>query len=117
MSEAGAGERFFGGPAQWLPRRASQRRDNSASPEFIYLMGSDKPVLDPIDRPLGPGESTEVFVGTDGSDPRGGTLLTRKGDFLWRVHLRRGLVRVKGRDVPAAAVIGVAFSGRDVQGG
>jgi hypothetical protein len=117
LLEAGAGERFFGGPAQWVPRSLPGRRNNSAAAEFIYLMGSDKPVVDPIDRNLDPGVSTEVFVCTDGSDPRSRTLLTRKGDFLWRVHLRRGLVRVKDRDVPAAAVIGVRFNGRDIKDG
>jgi DNA-directed RNA polymerase subunit RPC12/RpoP len=116
LLEAGPGLRFFGGPATWQPRRPASR-DIVAAPEFIYLMRGDKPVADPIDRPLGPGESSEVFVCTDGNDPRSAALLHHRGDFLWRVHLRRGLVRVSGRDVPAAAVIGVAFTDRDIGDG
>jgi DNA-directed RNA polymerase subunit RPC12/RpoP len=116
LLEAGPGRRFFGGPAEWRPRPAPAR-NNSARPEFIYLMGGDKPVEDPIDHRLGPGERTRVFVCTDGNDTRTAGLAARKGDFLWRVHLRRGLVRVREHDVPAAAVVGVAFTDRDIGGG
>jgi hypothetical protein len=117
LLEVRPGERFFGGPARWCPRPSSERRDKSAAAEFIYLMGRDKPLPNQIDRILGPGETSELFVCTDPSDPRASDLGSRNGEFLWRVHLRRGLVRVKGRDVPAAAIIGVPFNGRDVGGG
>ena len=114
LLEAGS-TRFYGGPAEWRPRDQSAR-NNKVRPEFIYLMSGEKPVADPVDRPLGPGESAEVFVCTDGSDPRSAGLVNRKGKFLWRVHVRRGLVNVLGRDVPAAAVVGVAFADRDIGG-
>jgi hypothetical protein len=55
-------------------------------------------------------------VCTDGNDPRANELIRHRGDFFWRVEVRRGLVRVRDRDVPAAAVIGVAFTDRDVGG-
>jgi hypothetical protein len=120
LLEAGSGRRFFGGPAAWRPRRSSPR-NNDAPAEFIYLMSGDKPVENPVDRPLGPGESSQAFVCTDGDDPRAGELANYQGNFLWRVQVRRGLVRVRGRDgreheVPAAAVVGVVFSGKDVGG-
>jgi hypothetical protein len=115
LLDAGRGIRFFGGPAEWHPL-ATSARSNEPAPEFIYLMGGDKPVANTIDRALGPGENTEVCVCTDGNDPRASALVRHSGEFMWRVHLRRGLVRVRGRDVPAAAVVGVAFTERDIGG-
>jgi DNA-directed RNA polymerase subunit RPC12/RpoP len=112
LLEAGPKLRFYGGPAEWRPR--SHARNINAPPEFIYLMGGEHPVADPIDRPLGAGETSEVFVCTDGNDPRTTELARYRGEFLWRVHVRRGLVRVLDREVPAAAVVGVVFSDRDV---
>jgi DNA-directed RNA polymerase subunit RPC12/RpoP len=116
LLEAGPGRRIFGGPAEWHPRPASRRND-SAPPEFIYLVDGNKAVIDPVDRALGPGEATEVFVCTDGNDPRSVEMTRLKGNFLWRVHVRRGLVRIHGRDMPAAAVVGVVFSDRDIGDG
>jgi hypothetical protein len=110
--DAGPGRQFYGGPAEWRPRPSA--RNIGALPEFIYLMGQNQEIEDPIDRPLAAGESTQVFVCTDGNDPRTAELAGYRGNFLWRVHLRRGLVRVLGRDVPAAAVVGVLFSDREV---
>jgi DNA-directed RNA polymerase subunit RPC12/RpoP len=115
LLDAGPDLRFFGGPAEWRPKRMLDR-NNSAAPEFIYLMGGDKPFLDPIDRALNPGEAVEAFVCTDGNDPRATKLVHRRGAFLWRVHVRRGLVRVQARDVPAAAVVGVTFTDRQIEG-
>jgi DNA-directed RNA polymerase subunit RPC12/RpoP len=114
--EAGSGVRFFGGPAAWQPNR-ELARNNSPPPEFIYLMRGDQAEPDPIDHVLDPGESCEVFVCTDGNDPRTDALLHRRGDFLWRVQVRRGLVSVKDKEVPAAAVIGIAFTDRDINDG
>jgi hypothetical protein len=115
LLEAGPGRRFFGGPAEWRPHSPSPR-NLRAPPEFVYLAGVAGPVRDPVDRELGPGESAEAFVCTDGDDPRAAELARYRGEFLWRVHLRRGLVPVAGREVPAAAVVGVAFTGREVGG-
>jgi DNA-directed RNA polymerase subunit RPC12/RpoP len=115
LLEAGKGQRFYGGPAEWRPRHTLQR-NNDAAAEFIYLLGSDKPIEDPIDHTLDPGETADVFVCTDGNDPRSDELVHRTGEFLWRVHVRRGLVRVRGQDIPAAAVLGVAFNDREIGG-
>jgi hypothetical protein len=110
--DAGPGRQFYGGPAEW--RRRSPARDIGAPPEFIYLMGKNQEIEDPIDRRLDPGESTEVFVCTDGNDPRTAKLASYHGEFSWRVNLRRGLVRVLDWDVPAQAVVEVLFSDREV---
>lgn len=34
--------------------------------------------------------------------------------LVWRVQVRRGLVRVEGKDVPATTVIGIEFTARDI---
>jgi hypothetical protein len=63
----------------------------------------------PFDGVLRPGEEEVVRLETD---PKYKARLERgldrpAGEILWRVHVRRGFVRVKGKDVSATAVVGV----------
>jgi hypothetical protein len=97
---------FYGGPANWYPRdRNPGKRLNR---EWVE---GRKDVLDLVD----PGKAIDTFVCTDGNDERVSLALSDyKGPLLWRVHVRRGLVRVRGKDVPATAVIGIPFSERDI---
>lgn len=108
-------ETFFGGPAKWVPLTAARREPRE------WLQGRQN-----VDRDgLGPGEEAETFVATDAWNPAVGRHLfgvdpdgdpagkPYQGKLLWRVQLRRGLVKVKGKTVPATAVIGVEFSARD----
>jgi phage FluMu protein Com len=44
------------------------------------------------------------------------TIVKSGDDFTWRVHVRRGFVRVDNRDVSATMVIGVDFSSTDIEG-
>lgn len=113
LLEAGPRRRYYGGPATWRPHRPSPREEGDP-PEFVYRFEGPKPVRNPIDRPLDPGQSVELFVCTDGDDPAVAELARYRGDLLWRIHVRRGLVRVQDQDVPAAAVVGVAFTDRDI---
>jgi hypothetical protein len=104
---------FFGGPARWLPLNRP-RRDNTYR-EWVEGRVNTDPVG------LRPGEATETFVCTDGGNPAVARVLfgsdadgkrvgkPYRGELLWRVHLRRGLITHKGRRLPAACVIGVAF--------
>ena len=109
LLEAGDGHRFYGGPADWYPRgdreharaRIEGRKD---SPEVLQ-----------------PGEEKEMFVCTDGSDPKAVSFLFGEGrkppyhgSFLWRVRVRRGLARVRDKDYPCTAVIGVRFRDSDI---
>lgn len=76
--------------------------------------------------PLGPGQEGEVFVcvsppslRTDISDFGKTLKLLEPGEkCLWRVQLRRGLVKFKANDqdveMSCTAVIGVEFNGRDI---
>jgi hypothetical protein len=113
LLEAGP-DRLYGGPAHWYPRGS---RD-AGKREWV----EGRKDFDPDG--LAPGAEQETFVCTDGSDPRALRVLfgagrqgPYKGPMLWRVQVRRGLYEYRGRRVPAAAVVGVAFDSRDVGGG
>ena len=70
-----------------------------------------------IDRKeLKPGEEVDTFICTDYKDHIGRALENYTGDLLWRVQVRRGLIRVRDRDISATAVIGVEFRTQDVEG-
>ena len=114
LLEAGA-RRYYGGPAEWNQEPDRTVRGDQPLPERVSLLDvPDAPWEDPVDRPLEPGESVEAFVCTDPTDPATAGLARHQGDFLWRVHIRRGLVEVRGLKVPAAAVLGIEFTDRDV---
>jgi hypothetical protein len=95
--------RFFGGPANWYPRNS---RDYW--PEWVAETD--------YGRELKPGEEMKTFVCTDGDDEELVKELDRyHGPLLWRVQLRRGLVRVGEREFPTTTVIGVEFTDQDVE--
>jgi hypothetical protein len=94
--------RFYGGPLDW-----------SRKNEFIEGQK--------VNTELKPGEEMQTFVCTDPyeSEDAAKELAGYQGPLLWRVQLRRGLVRwtTKGgaeRDDPATAVVGVEFDAGDV---
>jgi phage FluMu protein Com len=95
MVEAGQ-NRFYGGPAHFGARE----------PEAIE--GSN------FDKELAPGESGQFLVCTNSFDDAAQKLSKHTGPLLWRVQLRRGLVRYRDKDYSATAVIGVEFSDKDV---
>jgi hypothetical protein len=109
--EAGLGRRFFGGPAKWR-RRGSGGALTSI--ERVCRLVGDEPISNNIDQLLEPGQAVEHFVCIDGDDARVEELEQFRGEFLWRVHLRRGLVQVLDKEVPAAAVVGVIFRKREI---
>jgi hypothetical protein len=107
-------KRFYGGPAQWYPRGDKKNRR-----EWVEGRKAVEPEL------LQPGEEKEFFVCTDGQDPKAVLTLFGEnkgekirapyhGSFLWRVRVRRGLVSILGKDVPATAVVGVRFTDKEV---
>jgi hypothetical protein len=115
--EAGP-QRFFGGSADWAPLVPSGGNDRARRE---WLEGRGNFDLDGLQ----PGQEMESYVCTDGFDPATAEYLfgvdqdnqlvkpPYRGDFLWRVHLRRGVIDYKGRPKPATAVIGVPFTDRD----
>jgi hypothetical protein len=114
-------QRFFGGPARWYPMKRDQKKGDLR--EYVDLPGRKN--SDPVG--LGPGETTEACICTDGGRPgdappavasylfgagKGGRA-TYSGDLTWRVQVRRGLIEYKGKRMPADSVIGVEFSSKD----
>jgi hypothetical protein len=92
---------FYGGPLSMQDVRDHQ----------LSVAGQD------LDQELRPGEEFTTFICTDPDDPLKKTLdgYNDSNPLLWRVQVRRGLVRVHERDVPATAVIGVQFSRKSIQ--
>jgi len=90
---------LYGGPIRW---RSGQfdRREAIEGQQFARLE---------------PGQEQDTIVCTDPDDQVAELLSGEPGPLRWRVQLRRGLVRVRERDVSATAVIGVEFTARDVQ--
>jgi DNA-directed RNA polymerase subunit RPC12/RpoP len=93
--------RHFFGPIDWQPRNQNRMR--------MLVLGQD------LDKELKPGEEMTTFLCTDPQDPVLATLKRAKGPFLWRVQVRRGLVKVGDKEVSATAVVGVQFNKQDVQ--
>jgi hypothetical protein len=93
-------QRFYGGPCDWPPGK-----DNS--PEKV--IGQN------YDRVLSPGEKMETFVCTNPDNHVGAALAGYRGQVVYRVRFRRGLVPLlHGGEASATAVIGVVFSPQDV---
>jgi hypothetical protein len=105
---------FFGGPARWYPLKRD--RGKRQFRQWVNLEGRKD-----VDREgLAPGASGVYQVCTDGGDQ---SVMTRlfgvrpyQGKMLWRVQVRRGLIEHKGRRLPAAAVIGVEFTAKQIDG-
>ncbi len=72
----------------------------------------------PFDGVLRPGEEETVQLRTDSKFrarlERG--LDRPRGEILWRVHVRRGFVPVRGKDVSATAVVGVRIDPSAIRG-
>ena len=92
---------FRGGPIPWpfpagTKRRYEEKQEGDATP-------------------LRPGETRDYVVCTN-YDPLILRAVKQSGDtLLWRVQVRRGVVALKGKDVPVTAIIGVEFKASDVK--
>jgi hypothetical protein len=91
--------RLYGGPLPWDRRKSRQEAETVEGQAY---------------RVLAPGEEITTVVCTDPEDHVADLLAAYHGDLLWRVQVRRGLVRVGTREVPATAVVGVHFRDTDV---
>jgi len=92
--------RFYGGALPWQPGQRTEQR----------------PVLEgQVYQALQPGQSLTTFVCTPPDQAAGKFAGNYKGLLLWRIQLRRGLVRAGEREVPATGVIGVQFRAADIE--
>ena len=97
--EAGS-KRFYGGAVR-------RRREPDAPREYIEGQEDN-------DKELKPGQELRTVVCTAPEDDVPKKLRGYLGNLLWRVQLRRGLLRIGDTDYPVTAVIGVEFSMKDV---
>lgn len=102
--------RCYGGPAHWHPR------GDPSNPREWVQGRSDQADL------LQPGEEKKMFVCTDGDDDKAASVLfgdrlrgDYRGPYLWRVRVRRGLVRIEDKDYSATAVVGIRFTSADIR--
>ena len=98
--------RLFGGPAVF---HFPLRNPNGGGDAPQWVQGAND------DTVLNPGEEMETFVCTDGHDKAAAEAVdNHHGKLLWRVHLRRGVVKLDAhRYVPVSSVIGVEFTDDD----
>jgi hypothetical protein len=94
-------QKFYGGVMEYHPRSDRTGRE--------WLRGQEDDA-----KPLPPGETRETILATHPSDPVVDAVRRHAGPAVWRVHVRRGLTRFRGRDVPVTAVIGVEFAAADI---
>jgi hypothetical protein len=95
-----AGQRYYGGALPWSPGVRLEERPIIEGQVFQLLQ---------------PGEQLSTLVCTDPDAEIGKALSGFRGELVWRVQLRRGLVRASEREVPATAVIGVQFASADIE--
>jgi hypothetical protein len=98
---------FFGGPANWLPLALAGSKKSQSPRETVEDEN--------LDKTLEPGDEMTAFLCTDGDDASAQAIFTHQGPMLWRLQVRRGLVPVGAKEIPATAVIGVEFGATDIK--
>jgi len=98
---------FFGGPANWLPLALAGSKKSQSARETVEDEN--------LDKSLEPGEEMTAFLCTDGDDSSTQAIFSHQGPMLWRLQVRRGLVPVGSKEIPATSVIGVEFGAIDIK--
>jgi hypothetical protein len=103
--------RVYGGDLRWTKVGPEKGGKGPFDPDLWSDLGDRK-----VDGLLRPGQSLTAVLLTDATDRK---KLTAVGDFpgalWWRVQVRRGLERVRGREISTTAVVGVQFRARDIR--
>jgi hypothetical protein len=98
---------FFGGPIDWQPKPPGAAKSKGIR-EFVDGQEKDQ-------QPLSPQEERVTVITTNPDDTDVlSALKTHTGPLLWRVQLRRGLVKHKDKEYSVSAVVGVEFSASDI---
>jgi hypothetical protein len=103
-------QKFYGGPLDWVPLA-------KASSDWIYYLQGQN-----VDEELKPGQDMTTFFCTDPEQHVVKAVEGYRGKLVWRLHLRRGLVKWTTRngverDDPATTVVGVEFTAADIAKG
>jgi hypothetical protein len=96
------GEKYFGGVMQYITEVGNTER--------AWLEGREAD-----GQPFGPGETRDTVVLTYPRNNVFEAVQKSGGQAIWRVQVRRGMVNYRGTEIPASAVVGVAFSAADVK--
>lgn len=96
-----AGMRYCGPFPRKLVGNRIRSGDNLRD-EFVEGQEGDAKILKP-------GETSSTVIVTEPKDQVPSSLRAHRGKLLWRVQLRRGLVKVKEHDRSATFVMGVEF--------
>jgi hypothetical protein len=104
--------KFYGGPLTWVPLAVANTPDTSAHIEYVHQQV--------VNQELKPGEEMTTFVCTNPQDRAVKALDSYQGPLLWRVQLRRGLVKWTTRlgverEDSVTAVVGVEFTSAAVK--
>lgn len=94
-------QRFYGGPIAW-PFPTNVKR--------VYDAQQERDAT-----PLAPGDTREYVVCSDIAWQIRAAVKNSNDPIEWRVQVRRGLIELKGKDVPVTAIIGVEFKAADVK--
>jgi DNA-directed RNA polymerase subunit RPC12/RpoP len=93
-------KRLFGGPLPWKQGQPPEARDTIEGQHFERLS---------------PGQTMTTVVCTDPDDCVDRILREHPDHLLWRVQVRRGLVKLGEQERSATAVVGVIFAPSDIQ--
>jgi phage FluMu protein Com len=97
-------QRFYGGPCNWRPRQVRPKEPREFVAGSLY------------NQYLEPGAGLTYLICTDPDNAEVLTAVARTTEsLLWRVQIRRGLVRIRDRDTTATAVVGIEFASQDIQ--
>jgi len=64
---------------------------------------------------LKPGDTSSTVIVTEPKDQVPSALRAHRGKLLWRVQLRRGLVKTGDREVSATFILGVEFDKEQIE--
>jgi hypothetical protein len=103
-----AGMRYCGPFDRRLSRETCVREADNLRIDYVDGQQKDSAILKP-------GETSSTVIVTEPKDQVPSALRAHRGKLVWRVQLRRGLVKTKDRQVSATFVMGVEFDKEQIE--
>jgi hypothetical protein len=97
--------RFYGSAFDW-----PQIKQGGIAPRKEYVEGQEE-----HEKLLCPGEEMKTVFFTNPADDIPEHLATYNGKLIWRIHLRRGVIKLNDRLVSTTGVVGVKFSKDEIK--